>query len=185
MGWRQRCWPPAPSSKTRSRSTSYNAPAYLESLFALKAGLATVNTNYRYMADELVYLWDNADVVAVAFHGARSPSVDELRSRLPRIHTWLWVDDGSGSFPSGRSTTRPPRHPRKPRSGRRRGRDGDHLLLLYTGGPGRVGRRDVAPARRPRGARRRQPQRLPPEQDLVAAAERATKPGPRTCPPHR
>src|SRR5687767_14746508 len=46
----------------------YNAPAYLESTFAaFKAGLATVNTNYRYTADELVYLWDNADVVAVVF----------------------------------------------------------------------------------------------------------------------
>ena len=51
----------------------YNAPEYLESaLGAFKAGLATVNTNYRYAADELVYLWDNADVVAVVFHGAFS-----------------------------------------------------------------------------------------------------------------
>ena len=36
---------------------------------AFKAGLGPVNTNYRYTADELVYLWDNADVVAVVFHG--------------------------------------------------------------------------------------------------------------------
>ena len=45
----------------------YNGPEYLESLFGiLKAGLAPVNTNYRYTDDELVYLWDNADAVAVA-----------------------------------------------------------------------------------------------------------------------
>ncbi|MEY2438147.1 MAG: 3-oxocholest-4-en-26-oate---CoA ligase, partial [Acidimicrobiaceae bacterium] len=48
----------------------YNGPEYLESMFAaFKAGLAPVNTNYRYAEDELVYLWDNADAVAVVFHG--------------------------------------------------------------------------------------------------------------------
>ena len=35
----------------------YNAPEYLESMFAAyKAGLVPVNTNYRYSDDELVYL---------------------------------------------------------------------------------------------------------------------------------
>ncbi len=38
----------------------YNSPAYLEAVFAsFKAGLVPVNTNYRYGADELVYLWDH------------------------------------------------------------------------------------------------------------------------------
>ena len=49
----------------------YNGPEYMESTFAiLKAGLVPVNTNYRYTDDELVYLWDNADAVAVLFHGS-------------------------------------------------------------------------------------------------------------------
>src|SRR5438552_18835068 len=49
----------------------YNCPEYLESAFAaLKAGLVPANTNYRYGDEELVYLWDNADAVAVMFHGA-------------------------------------------------------------------------------------------------------------------
>ena len=49
----------------------YNCPEYLESMFAaFKAGLVPVNTNYRYADDELVYLWDNADAVAVVFHGS-------------------------------------------------------------------------------------------------------------------
>ena len=35
----------------------YNGPEYLESMFAtFKAGLSPVNTNYRYLDDELVYL---------------------------------------------------------------------------------------------------------------------------------
>jgi acyl-CoA synthetase (AMP-forming)/AMP-acid ligase II len=72
----------------------YNGPEYLESCFAaFKAGLATVNTNFRYAADELFYLWDNADVVAVVFHGVFTERIEDLRHRLPRIRTWLWVDD--------------------------------------------------------------------------------------------
>ena len=78
----------------------YNAPEYMESLFAaFKAGLAVVNTNYRYAADELVYLWDNADVIAVVFHGAFAEQIEHVRPKVPRIRTWLWVDDGSGPCP--------------------------------------------------------------------------------------
>ena len=114
----------------------YNAPEYLESCFgAFKAGLATVNTNYRYTADELVYLWDNADVVAVVFHGTFAERADEVRHRLPRIRSWLWVDDGSGDCPAWaapyeEAATNPPGD----RVAGPWGRDGDHLVLLYTGG---------------------------------------------------
>ena len=54
----------------------YNGPEYLETYFAaFKAGLAPVNTNYRYVADELIYLFDNADAEAVVFHASsRRPS---------------------------------------------------------------------------------------------------------------
>ena len=49
----------------------YNCPEYLQSTFAaVKVGLVPVNTNYRYGDDELSYLWDNADAVAVVFHGS-------------------------------------------------------------------------------------------------------------------
>src|SRR5262245_17989897 len=48
----------------------YNCPEYLEAQYgAFKAGLVPVNTNYRYVGDELTYLWDNCDAVAVVFHG--------------------------------------------------------------------------------------------------------------------
>ena len=66
-----------------------NCPEYLESMFAaFKAGLAPINTNFRYVDDELVYLWDNADCVAVVFHaqfGASTASVTvaEPSSRTP------------------------------------------------------------------------------------------------------
>ena len=79
----------------------YNCPAYMESMFASwKAGLVPVNTNYRYADDELVYLWDNADAVAVVFHGAFTDTIERILDRVPRVKTWLWVDDGSGPCPA-------------------------------------------------------------------------------------
>jgi acyl-CoA synthetase (AMP-forming)/AMP-acid ligase II len=114
----------------------YNSPAYLETLFAaFKAGLVPVNTNYRYTDDELVYLWDNADAVAVVFHGCFTGTIERIRDRLPRIGLWLWVDDGTGPMPSWAEdyegaakagTASPVQGPW--------GRDGDDLLMLYTGG---------------------------------------------------
>jgi acyl-CoA synthetase (AMP-forming)/AMP-acid ligase II len=114
----------------------YNRPEYLESVFAaFKAGLAVVNTNYRYTADELTYLWDNADVVAVVFHAAFTPQCEVVRARLPGITTWIWADDGTEPRPdwavpyaeivAAAGTDR---------TIARWGRSGDHLLLLYTGG---------------------------------------------------
>ena len=93
----------------------HNCPEYLETSFACyKAGLVPVNTNYRYITDELAYLWDNADAVAVVFHGTFADRVDAVRGRVPTVTTWLWVDDGSGPCPDWavpfrkRWRTRPP-----------------------------------------------------------------------------
>ena len=62
----------------------YNCPEYLEAaLGTMKVGLVPVNTNYRYLDDELVHLWDNADAVAVVFHGTFTERVEGLRRRVP------------------------------------------------------------------------------------------------------
>ncbi|MCK4178113.1 acyl-CoA synthetase [Aciditerrimonas ferrireducens] len=115
----------------------YNCPEYMESMFACyKAGLAPVNTNYRYRPAELRYLWDNADAVAVVFHGCFAERIEPLRRELPKVRGWLWVDDGSGPCPSwavpyeeaARSA------PVGVRTRAAWGRSGDHLYLLYTGG---------------------------------------------------
>ena len=114
----------------------YNGPEYLESLFgSFKAGLVPVNTNYRYTADELVYLWDNADAEAVVFHGSFAARVDEVRSRVPSVKSWVWVDDGEGGCPrwatpyedlAGGAPAGPVAGPW--------GRSGDDLIFIYTGG---------------------------------------------------
>jgi acyl-CoA synthetase (AMP-forming)/AMP-acid ligase II len=113
----------------------YNGPEYLESVYgAWKAGLAPLNTNYRYADDELVYLWDNADAVAVVFHGSFVPTIERIRDRVPKVATWLWVDDGSGPCPDWAigyedAATGHPERVVPPW-----GRSGDHLYMLYTGG---------------------------------------------------
>ncbi len=113
----------------------YNCPEYLESMFGVyKAGLVPVNTNYRYQDDELAYLWDNADAVAVVFHGTFSERVERLRDRLPKVRGWLWVDDGDGPCPEWAV---PYEEVAGSEPGRQQGpwgRDGDHIYMLYTGG---------------------------------------------------
>ena len=114
-----------------------NSPEYIESLYAcLKASLVPVNTNYRYGSDELIYLWDNADVRAVVFHGEFSAQIEPIRGRLPEIRSWLWVDDGTGPCPGWavdyEDVATGARRPAL-RAGPGQ-RSGDDLLLLYTGG---------------------------------------------------
>jgi len=113
-----------------------NCPEFLETLFAtFKAALVPVNTNFRYRDDELVQLWDDADVVAVVFHGTFTPTVDRVRSRVPRVRLWLWVDDGTEPCPPwavdlATLADAPPAGRTVPPWGR----SGDDLYLLYTGG---------------------------------------------------
>ena len=113
----------------------HNGPEYLQSAFAcMKAALVPVNTNYRYQQDELHYLWDNADAVAVIFHGAFAGTVDAVRARCSKVRLWLHVDDGSTPCPawavpyeaSALSHLTPVEAPW--------GRSGDDQILIYTGG---------------------------------------------------
>src|SRR3546814_4049786 len=99
------------------------------------AGHAPINQNYRYLDDELVYLWDNGDVVTVVFHGSFVERIERIRSRVPRVKVWLWVDDDTVACPdwatpyetaaaAGTDTNEAGPW----------GRAGDHLLPPYTGG---------------------------------------------------
>ncbi len=124
----------------------YSCPEYLESMFAAwKIGLPPVNTNYRYGGDELVYLWDNADVGAVMFHGEFTERIASIRDRVPRVKRWLWVDDGSGPCPpwatpyaavvdAAVADTASATDATVPHTVAPWGRSPDDLYLLYTGG---------------------------------------------------
>jgi len=113
----------------------YNSPEYLEVVFgATKVSTVPVNTNYRYADDELAYLWDNADAVAVVFHGSLSERVARVRPRVPRVRGWLWVDDGSGPCPPWATCYDEAAAAATDRTESPWGRSGDDLVLLYTGG---------------------------------------------------
>ena len=114
----------------------YNSPEYLESLYgAFKAGMVPVNTNYRYTEDELAYLWDNADVEAVVFHGSFAERAAGVRPRLPGVKVWLWVDDGAGPCPDWASPYEAAAARSSPGHFRGEwGRSGDDLILIFTGG---------------------------------------------------
>jgi fatty-acyl-CoA synthase len=99
-----------------------------------KIGLVPVNTNYRYTDDELVYLWDNADAVAVIFHGTFVDRIEGLRQRVPGVRTWLWVDDDSGPCPGWATPYEALASVETDKVTAPWGRSGDDLLMLYTGG---------------------------------------------------
>jgi acyl-CoA synthetase (AMP-forming)/AMP-acid ligase II len=113
----------------------YNAPEYLESYYAaFKAGLAPVNTNYRYEPEELFYLFDNADTEAVIFHAGFAPKLEAIRARLPGVKAWIAVADADGPIPDWATEYESIVADGAGRFVAPWGRSGDDLLLLYTGG---------------------------------------------------
>jgi len=162
----------------------YNVPEYLESMFGLyKAGLVPVNTNYRYTDDEIVYLWDNADAVGVIFHGSFTDRCAALRERMPAIHTWIWVEDGTSPCPPWATPYQTAAASASERTIPSWGRSPDDLYMLYTGGTtgmpkGVMWRQDDVIGSL--DAASRQP--LPTVPGWDALDERISKPGPRNLP---
>lgn len=120
-----------------------NQPAYVESIAAaFKARLTHVNVNYRYVDDELVYLLDNADAVAVVYAREFAARVSAIRPRLPGVLLWIEVADDLGSRGSsgggapGAGVVRDYETLAETGDGEALSltRSGDDLLFLYTGG---------------------------------------------------
>jgi fatty-acyl-CoA synthase len=115
---------------------TYNHPAYMEGVWAaMKASLAPVNVNYRYRAEELRYLLENADAEIVIVHEEFAPLLASVRRDLPKLRAVLVVREpgsrqpaealGGADYETVAQADRPA--PAAARSG-------DDLLLLYTGG---------------------------------------------------
>jgi acyl-CoA synthetase (AMP-forming)/AMP-acid ligase II len=69
-----------------------NRPEYMESLAAsYKARMVHVNINYRYKADEVWYILENADAQTVVYETAFRDIVEKIRDRLPLVKTWIEV----------------------------------------------------------------------------------------------
>ena len=78
-----------------------NSNEYLIAQNAIfKIGGIPINVNYRYVAEELIYLLDNSDSEAVFYHACYSDRIKEIASSLPNIKAWIEVSDGTEShFP--------------------------------------------------------------------------------------
>jgi acyl-CoA synthetase (AMP-forming)/AMP-acid ligase II len=75
----------------------YNGPEYLEGTFAAyKLRAVPINANYRYVEDELRYLFDNADLVALVHGREFVARIAAVRGDCPQLTTFVAVDDGSG-----------------------------------------------------------------------------------------
>ncbi len=111
----------------------HNSNEYQEAQFGIfKIGGCPINVNYRYKADELVYLLDNSDAEAVFFQSCYAMRIWEIKDRLPKVKLFVQVDDGTESLLDfavdyERSIRDNPPAPRV-------ARDPAGVYMLYTGG---------------------------------------------------
>lgn len=73
-----------------------NRPEYMELLSAcFRAQLVHVNVNYRYVADEVHYIFDNSDATIVVYGSEFRDNVELLRPRLPHVKQWVEVGENT------------------------------------------------------------------------------------------
>jgi fatty-acyl-CoA synthase len=76
----------------------YNGNEYIEGMLgAFKSRVAPFNVNYRYVAEELRYLFNDAKARAVMYHSAFAPALAEVLPSLPDVAVLLQVADESGN----------------------------------------------------------------------------------------
>jgi acyl-CoA synthetase (AMP-forming)/AMP-acid ligase II len=112
-----------------------NGTEYVEAMLAaFKLSAVPVNVNYRYVARELEYLYDNADLTTVLFHQRFGKVVGEATALVGGIDRLIVVADESGSgVPAGAMDYE---EALDAASAQRdwTGRSGDDLYIAYTGG---------------------------------------------------
>lgn len=114
----------------------YNCNEYLEAMLAcFKLRAVPINVNYRYVQEELLYIFNNADMVACVHHAEFTSAIAEVRDAAPKLRTLIAVADDSqadlsqiGSIEyedaiTGQSDSRDFAE-----------RSDDDLFILYTGG---------------------------------------------------
>jgi 3-oxocholest-4-en-26-oate---CoA ligase len=115
---------------------AYNSVEWVETAWAVfKLRAVWVNINYRYVEDELRYLFDNSDMVALVYQREFAPRVAAVRGELPLLKHTIVIEDGSGAGISGLDSvpyeeamaSGSPERDFAPRSP-------DDRYILYTGG---------------------------------------------------
>ena len=115
---------------------AYNSVEWVETVWAVfKLRAVFVNINFRYVEEELAYLFDNADLRALVYQREFAPRVRGVLHRLPLLTHSVVIDDGSGAdlagldsvdYDEAMASSAPDRDfgPRSP----------DDRYILYTGG---------------------------------------------------
>jgi acyl-CoA synthetase (AMP-forming)/AMP-acid ligase II len=114
----------------------FNCAEFIEAMLAaFKIRAVPVNINYRYVADELRYMLENADLVALVHHREFAPVISDVVAGFPAARNLIYVDDGSGAdvgaigsidFEKAVAAGRPGRGFAE--------RSEDDLYIIYTGG---------------------------------------------------
>lgn len=114
----------------------YNCCEFMETMLGcFKIRAVPINLNYRYVADELRYLFDNADLVGLIHHRAFSPVVARLRPDFPLMKLVLYVDDDSHGDPRACQSLAYEEALSSSSGDRGFGaRSADDLYVIYTGG---------------------------------------------------
>jgi 3-oxocholest-4-en-26-oate---CoA ligase len=102
----------------------YNGTEYVEGMLAAyKVRAVPANVNYRYVEEELRYLFDDGDFVAVVHDPEFTERIAAIRDRLPKLRITLAAGDDYEAALASSSPERPALE-----------RSGDDIYLLYTGG---------------------------------------------------
>src|SRR5439155_24841465 len=80
----------------------YNSTEYIEAaLAAYKIRAVPININFRYVEDELRYLFDDADLIALVYHREFAPRVVTVAGDMSALRTFVFVEDGSDTAVEG------------------------------------------------------------------------------------
>jgi acyl-CoA synthetase (AMP-forming)/AMP-acid ligase II len=76
---------------------AYNSVEWVEALWAIfKLRAVWININYRYVEDELAYLFENADLTAIIYQQEFAPRVEAVKPKLPLLRHSIVIPDDSG-----------------------------------------------------------------------------------------
>ncbi|MDF1692872.1 MAG: acyl-CoA synthetase [Zhongshania sp.] len=114
----------------------YNGNEYLEAMLAcFKIRAVPINVNYRYVKAELLYIFDNADMVACIHHREFIPAIADVREDAKTLKTLVSVDDHSGAALAMTGSVNYKAAKAGQRSDRNFSeRSGDDYFVIYTGG---------------------------------------------------
>lgn len=110
----------------------YNGVEYPEAVLAtMKMRGQPINMNYRYVADELLYLIEDSEMEALVYDASLASLVAEIKDRAPELKFLVELTDGNDPLPCSVSYASVLEEyepaPRIERSG-------DDMFMMYTGG---------------------------------------------------